>query len=172
MMSRAGNIDSSCSQLSQSNVKGLLNIPCEISVILSTGQGQGQVTKGHERSPKSKILFRACSTWFMVTFARRIKKSKAICNLTSCKSTTKNGRVNPGSCKVKFWNSFFFKIKYGCFWTSLISEFQKCHFYFCAMYRNASIRSLKKWRHQRLRFLGYMFVKYRHINLKFGMPGI
>ena len=53
-----------------------------IRVILSTGQGQGQVTKCHERSPNSKILFRACGTCSLGTFARRIKKSKPFCNIT------------------------------------------------------------------------------------------
>ena len=36
----------------------------------------------------------------------------------------------------------------------LISGLQKCHFYFCATSRNAHNRSLGKWRHQRIRFLG------------------
>ena len=45
---RAGDINIFCSKLSQSNLKWLLNIPYDISVTLSTGQGQGQVTKGRQ----------------------------------------------------------------------------------------------------------------------------
>ena len=48
MKPRAGDIHIFCSKLSQSNLKWLLKIPCDISATLSTGQGQGQVTKGHQ----------------------------------------------------------------------------------------------------------------------------
>ena len=36
------------------------------------------------------------------------------------------------------------------------------HFRFCAMSGNAQNRSFEKIRHQRIRFLGYMFTKNRH----------
>ena len=85
-----------------------------IIVILSTDQGQGQVTKGHERSPKSKIIFQACGTCFLGTFARRIQKSKPFCNLTPKKSMIEKGRVNPGSQKVNFSN-WDFGTKNVCF---------------------------------------------------------
>ena len=52
----------------------------------------------------------------------------------------------------------------------MISGFQKCHLNFCAVPRNAKNCNSKKWRHSRLRFLGYMFAKNRYISLKFGMP--
>ena len=81
---------------------------------------------------------------FMVVFENqcfRIQKSKPFCNLTPWKSTTGKGQVNPGSkgqiCALIFPN------KNKRFWTSLISGFQKCHFYFYAMSRNSQHRSLK-----------------------------
>ena len=91
-----------------------------VTAKLSTGQGQGQVTKCHERSQESKILFRmsidqikrddSFSNEHMIYsyfctynfFARIIKKSRPFCNLTPYKPTTEKGRVNPGSHKVKF----------------------------------------------------------------------
>ena len=90
MKPRAGNIDSFCSELSHSNLKGLLIYPVRISDILSTGQGPGELTKAHQN--KKKIL-RACGIRFGVTLARRIKKLKPFCNLTPCKSTTEKGQV-------------------------------------------------------------------------------
>ena len=148
--------------------KGYWRYPVSISVILSTGQGQGQVTKGHERSPNSKILFWACGTCFLGTFARRFQKSKPFCNLTPKSQRKRRVRSTLGSQKVKFSNRYFW-IKNMCFWTSLISGFQKCHFYYSPMSRNGPNHSLKKWRHQRIRFFGYMFAKNRHIKLKFSM---
>ena len=115
------------------------------------------VTKGKVTRIKKKYIFRACDTWFIVTFARRIQKSKPFCNLSPRKSTTKKGQVNPRPHKVKFSN-WYFRLKNGYFWKSLslISGFQKFHFYFCAMFKNAQNRSLSKRRHQRIRFLSYM----------------
>ena len=113
-----------------------------IRVILSTCQGQCQVTKGHERSPNSEILFRAYGSYFLITFARRVQKSTPFCNLTTRKSATEKGQVNPGSRMFKF-SIWYFLTKKKCFWTSLTSGFQKCHFYFGAMSRNAPNRSLK-----------------------------
>ena len=84
----------------------------------------------------------------------RIQKSKPFYNLTPKKSTIEKGQVNPGSKKFKFLDWYFWT-KNKCFWTSSISGFQKCHFYYC--------------RHQRMRFWGYMLAKNRYINLKFGM---
>ena len=56
-----------------------------------------------------------------------------------------------------------------CFRTSLISGFQKCLFYLCAMSRNTRNRSLKNdVINGYLRFLGYIFAKNRYTNLKFG----
>ena len=57
MKPRAGNIDSFCSELSHSNLKGLLIYPVRISDILSTGQGPGELTKAHQN--KKKIFGRA-----------------------------------------------------------------------------------------------------------------
>ena len=149
MKLKAGNIDSFCSKLSQSNLKGLLKMPCEISDILSMvkvrsrmaniyspclaafstggsptcfGLVRGPITppdpamvrtdwkdlnsnKKNEWSRKAartKNYFKAFGTWFIITFSRRIEKSKPFYNLTPCKSSTEKGRVNPGSCKVKF----------------------------------------------------------------------
>ena len=120
--------------------------------------GQGRSRSGHEGSPKSNILFRACGTWFIVTFAHRIQKSKPFCNLTPCKSTT--GKIQKG----QIFELIFLNTKW-VFLNRSISEFQKCHFYFFAMSRNAHNRSLKKWRYQRIWFLGYMFAKNRYMNL-------
>ena len=138
------NIDCFCPKLSQSNLEALLKISVSISVLLSTGQGLGQVTKGHERSSKSKILFSGMRHMSCHMSARRIQISKPFFNLTPRKSTTKKGQVNPGSHKVKFSNCYF-RTKKSCFWTSLISGFKKkCHFYFCEMSRNAPNRILRK----------------------------
>ena len=52
MKPRAGNIDSFCSELSHSNLKGLLIYPVRISDILSTGQGPGELTKAHQNKKK------------------------------------------------------------------------------------------------------------------------
>ena len=82
-----------------------------------------------------------------------------------------NDWEGPGQTRIT-WGQIFelvFSNKKRCFRTSLLLVFQKCHFYFCSMSINAQNRSLKKMRHQRIRFLGYMFAKNRYINLKFGM---
>ena len=109
-----------------------MKIPCEHQCHTKYGSG---LRAGHERprrSPKSKIYFRACYTWFIVDFARRIQKSRPFRNLTPYTSITEKGQVNLGSHKVKFSNSFFPKMKKNVFfWTSQISGFDKCHFYFC-----------------------------------------
>ena len=67
---RACDIDSFCSKLSQSNFKGLLKIPCECEHKCHTKYGSGS---GHESSPESTILFRACGTWFIVVFNVELK---------------------------------------------------------------------------------------------------
>ena len=50
MNPRAGDIENFCLKLSQSDLKGLMTILVSISVKLSTGQGKGQVTKGHQNN--------------------------------------------------------------------------------------------------------------------------
>ena len=57
------------------------------------------------------------------------KKSKPFCNLNPLNATTEKGQINSGSQKVKF-SDWYFRTKNMCFWTSLISGFQKCHFIF------------------------------------------
>ena len=76
----------------------------------------------------------------MVTFARRIHKSKPFCNLTPCKSTRQRRvRSTPGHIKSNFRIDIF---EWKCL---LLNHFDlkipKCHFYFCAMSRNAKKRS-------------------------------
>ena len=151
MKPRTVNIDSFCSKLSQSNLKGLFKMLCEHKCHTKYGSGS---RSGHERSPDSKMIFLACGTRFMVTFARRIQKSRPFCNLTPGKSATEKSQVNPGSFKVKFSNQHFWT-KHVCFWTSLLSRFPKCHDHFCGMTRNAQNRSCKNWRKKckkRMRF--------------------
>ena len=143
MKPRTRNIDCFCSKLIQSNMKGLLKIPCEHKCHTNYRPGEGQVTKDHERSPNSKTLFRACGACFLGTFARRIRKSKPFCNLTPKSQRKRRIRSTPGSHEVKF-STWYFWTKRTCFWTSLISEFQKCHLYHCPMSRNAPNRILKK----------------------------
>ena len=136
MKPRAGHIDRFCSKLSQINLKRLVKIPCEHTCHTKDGP-----RSGHERSPKSKILFRACSTWFTVTFARRIQKSKPF--LIWPHASHRQKRVR--STRV-MWGQIFeqlFSNKNARLSTNLISGFQKCHFYFCAMSRNAPNRSSK-----------------------------
>ena len=90
-----------------------MKIPCEHKCHTKYGSEHTKWPKfchtkwrsGHERSPAS--FFRACGTWFLVPFARKIQKSRPFCNLAPFKSTTEKGRVNPGSNKVKFSNCFF-----------------------------------------------------------------
>ena len=111
MMSRAGNIDSFCLKLSQSNVKRLLKIPCEHKCHTKYGSGS---KSGHDISPKSEFFGHAAHDLWS-HFARKIKKSKPFGNLTPCKSTAKEGRFNPGSFKGKFSNL--------CFWIKMgVSE--------------------------------------------------
>ena len=160
---RAGNIDSFCWNISQNSLKGLVKIPCEHKCHSKYGSGS---RSGHERSPES--FFRACSTWFMVFFERRIQNSKPFSNLTPCKSTTGKGQVNPGSKKVKFSN-WYFRIKNACFWTSLISGFQNVHFYFCAKSKNAQNHCLKSDVINEYGFGAICLQKNRYINLKFGI---
>ena len=57
-----------------------------------------------------------------------------------------------------------------CVSEPVLSRESKNYFYFCVMPKNTQNRNLKKWRHQWIRFLGYMFSKHRYINLKFGVP--
>ena len=128
----SGNVDSFCSKFKQSDLKGLEDT-CEHNCHAKYGS---ESRSGHERSSKSKVLFRACGTWF--TFAHRNQKSTPFCNLSPCKK----GQVNRGSHKVKFLN-LYFQIKNVRFWTSLISGFHKCHFHFCARSRSAQNCSFK-----------------------------
>ena len=91
---------------------------------------------------------------------------KAILQSDFMQAKDREGSGQPWSQKVKF---SFFLINNVCSWTSLISEFQKCHFYFCAMPRNAHNCNLKN---DSIQFLGYVFAKNRYIILKFGMPDV
>ena len=156
MKHRVGDIDSFCSKLGQNDLEGILKTFCKHKCHTKYGSRSGS---GHERSPKSKIIFRACDTWFMVTFTHRIQKSRSFCNRTLCQSKTENSlrsyKVRPymnsqaslGSFKVKFSNgSFWIKNVYSG--VSLTSGFQKCSFYFCVGSRNAKKNAIwKKWRH-------------------------
>ena len=158
---RTGNIDFFCSKITQSNMKGLLKVLCEHECHTKYGSGSRSGHKRSRRSPNSKIRFWACGTCFQGSFARIIQKSKPFCNLTPRSQRKRRVRSTLGSHNVKFSNQYFW-IKNMCFWTSFISGFQKCHFYYCPMSRNAPNHSLKKWRHQWIRFLVYMFAKNRH----------
>ena len=75
----------------------------------------------------------------MVTFTRRIQKSRSFCNLTPWKSRSGQFGVKWGQV---FKLTFFYKKM--CIGVSLTSGFQKCHFYFCATTRNARNWNLKK----------------------------
>ena len=121
--------------------KGYWRYPVNITVILSTGHGQSQVTKDHERSPESKILFRACGTWFIVSLLQEeIKNQSHFANWPH----ESNDREGSGQLRVILVQIFdVFKNKNVYFWTSLVSGFKKCHFYFCVLSRNAQNRSLK-----------------------------
>ena len=122
-------------------------------------------------SPESKVLFRACSTWFIVTFVHRIKNSTPFCNLTPWTSTTGKGRDNPVSHKVKFSN-WFFRIKRVCVSEPVWSKDSKNVIFVVRCLEILKIAVWKKWRHQRIRFLGYTFAKNRYINPKFGIRDV
>ena len=124
--------------------KGYWWYPVSISAILSTGQGQGQVTKGHQ----NQKLFSGHAThdlWLLLRLEFKNWGHFAIWPQENQR------QVNSRSSEVKFSNWDFW-IKNACFGVSLTSGFQKCHFYFCATSRNARNCNLKKWRHQRIRF--------------------
>ena len=104
----AGNIDSFCSKLGQSNLKGQVKIPCEHKCHTKYGSGS---RSGHQRSRKFtriKNIF-LCGTWFIFTFESRIQKLRPFCNLTQCKSTAEKGRVTPRLHEIKSSNCFFDK---------------------------------------------------------------
>ena len=102
-----GNVDSFCSKLDQISLKGLAKIPCEHKCHIK----YGSVSRAdHERSWKVtriKNSFSGMRHMFIVTFARRIQKSRPFCNLIPCKPTTEMS----GSHNVKFSICFFFRIK-------------------------------------------------------------
>ena len=139
---RAGNIDSFCSKLFQSNVKGQVKIPYEHKCHTNYGSGS---RSGYERSWKVtqiKNSFPGMQYMIYSHFARRIQNSRPFCNLTPRKSMTEKGQVSLGSHNVKFSN-WYFRVKNVCFWTSFISGFRKRHFYSCAMSINSQNCSLK-----------------------------
>ena len=136
--------------------------------MLSTGQGHGQVSKGHERPPESKILFGHAVHLYSPLHVE-FKHSSHFA-IWLCKSTTEKSQENPGSHKFKFSNRYFRVTN--VFLNQFCLKIQKCHFHFCAMPKNGQNLSLKKWRHQRIRYLGYMFVKNEYINNKCGLPDV
>ena len=167
MKPRTSNTDCFCWKLTQSNMKGLLKIPCEHKYHTKYGSGSRSGHKGHVSSPNSKILLRACGTCFLSTLTGRIKNrsyfaiwpkkvndSEGSGQLPShIRSNFEIGLLNK---KVVFLNQFDLRIPKMSFSTVLCLKMLR-------------IAIWKKWRHQRTRFLGYMFAKNRHINLKFSM---
>ena len=151
--------------------KGNWRYPVSISVILRTGQGQGQVTKGHERSPKSQILFRACDTWFMITFHVN-SKIEDILQSDSMKVNDKKGSGQPRVIYLKSNFQIHILNKKFVFLGVWSQDSKKCLFYFCAMSRNAENRSLKSAVINKWRFLGYMVLKYKYIKLRLGLPDV
>ena len=72
-----------------------------ISVILSTDQDQGQVTKGHERSPDLKKYFLGMRHMFPCHFSTQNSKIEAILQSNPMQA---NNREGAGEARVKFLN--------------------------------------------------------------------
>ena len=83
------------------------------------------------------------------------------------KSTTEKDQVNPGHIRSNFRIDIFeWKM---CVSESVWLKDSQNVIFISEMFVDAQNRSLRKWRHQLIRFLDYMFAKSGYINCKFGM---
>ena len=73
-----------------------------VKAILSTGQGQSQVTKGHY--VYSKVTLWSCDTCFMAYFGHRIRWLRWLGRLRPFLEAFSEGQVKVRSKKVKFSN--------------------------------------------------------------------
>ena len=115
-------------------------------------------------------IFRACGTWFMITYARRIKNRSHFAIWLHASQRERRVRSTPGhKCQIF---ELIFSNKKWLFLNQFDIRIPKMSF-FCAMSINAQNRSLKNDVINEYD-LGatYMFAKIRYINLKFGMPDV
>ena len=137
------NIDYSFSKLSQSNLKGLFEDTCEHKCHTKYGSGS---RSGHKRSRKVtrfKNSFSGMRHMLSSHFCSLNSKIEALLQSKPMQVNGLEGSCQPRVKKVKFSN-WYLRIKNECLWTSLISGFQKCHFYFYAMSINAQNSCLGK----------------------------
>ena len=123
-----------------------------------------KVTKGHKiKKNNSDMRYMFSSHFytyvqFNLPFANWPQESQRQVRVSS----------TPGHMGSKFWIDIL-ELKIRVSESVWFQDSKKCHFYFCAISRNAPNRSLKKWRDQRILFFGYMLTKNKYINLKFGI---
>ena len=164
--SRSGKIDSLCSKLSQSDVKGLAKIAWKHEyaithnpVILSRGQGQDQVMKGHQNQ---KLCFGLVEHDLQPLLHVLLKNRGHFTIWPHASEWQSRVRSTPGHRRSVLLRLVFSNKKW-CFWIRLISGFHKFYFYFCAVSINAPPSSLKKRRHQRIRQFGLYVLQHIQI---------
>ena len=141
---RAGNIDSFCSKLGQSNLKGLMKIPCEHKSHTKHGSGS---TSGYERSRKvTGIKNSFSSTRHMIynRFCTYNSKIEAMLQADTMHDNNREGSGQPRLTQGQIFELSCFRIENVRFWTSLNSGFQKYHFYFFTMSRIAKNGKFEK----------------------------
>ena len=144
MKPRTGNIDCFCSKVTQSNMKGLLKIPCEHKC--HTKHGSGSMS-GHKRSrkvTKFKNSFLDMRHMFSRHFCTYNSKIEAILQSDPKKVNDREGSGQSSGHKRSNFQIRIFEPKNMCFETIFISGFQNCHLYYCPMSTNAPNHSLNK----------------------------
>ena len=120
---------------------------------LSTGQGQGQVTKSY-LSSKVRAAHVIWPIWDV--------ELDDIGHLT----IWPGWRVKVRSKKVKFWNAQY-KTKDTCFWTGFVPQIQWCHLFFRVWSRTATKWNWKCDVINLYTYLEHLGVKNQDIDLKF-----
>ena len=141
---RAGNIDSFCSKLGQSNLKGLMKIPCEHKSHTKHGPGS---TSGYERSRKVTGIKNSFSSMRHMIYSRFCtynSKIEAMLQADTMHDNNREGSGQPRLTQGQIFELSCFRKENVRFWTSLNSGFQKYYFYFCAMSRIAKNGKFEK----------------------------
>ena len=169
MKPKTGNIDYFWSKLTQSNMKGLLKIPCVHKCHTKYGSGS---MSGHKRSrkvTKFKNSFLGMRHMFSRHFCTYNSKIEAILQSDPKKVNDREGSAQPSGHKRLNFQIGIFEPK-RCVSEPVWSQDSKKVIFITVRYlKMLQITVWKKWRHQRIQFLGYTFAKNRHINLKFSM---
>ena len=145
---RVGIIDSFCSKLGQSSLKGLVKIPCEHKCHTKRGSGS---RSGHEMSWKVTRIKNSFSGMRHMTYSPTPRRDR--------ERQRRVGSIT-GHIRSKVRIVFFLNKKI-CVSQPAWSQNSKKNviLFLCDVYKCSKSSQFEKWRHPRIRFLGCMFAK-------------